>query len=652
MLRKQLWFASTLSLVGILVAMPAIVTGAALVPMQAGGEVGETVIVGDVAYLVQGSAVSVWQLSSDGMTAPAQVGTTEPLPGLIRGLAVAGDYLFATWANQDFQGELVVFSLADPLAPARVLDFAYSTGLFLRPGDVVAIGDALILADPESGVYSIDISDPLAPSVGAQIFTYGLERLAVTGSHVIGWGSGFSGFAVEVIDVTTPMMPSTVGYYSSWGLFEDAAVEGDVMMLVGDGFEVVSLTDPTMPVMLTTVPSSGTYIRSALMNSGLAYLGDEDGLQVWDLSNPATPVAGELVSAPSARTESAAIHPISGGDEMIQFTGMGLGLAFDLDTPAIPTFEHVFDLPVGSDSTDVAAFGNGSLAVSDFYSGLRLTDDELMSLGRVDPAIQYGGYESLTVAGTTAYVTSWGYGLMIMDLADPVAPSLLSSVYVQYASAVDVGGDMAYVVTSTNGGSLFIFDVSNPQLPVPRGTMPISHGWDVVYHDGLALIADEDYVDAGLRVVDVSNPDVPLELGRYGDCNSAAAVTASGDLAFLACHDGTMHVVSIADPAMPTQIGVYTDPSVYLQGSSIGLDGSVVWFGHTGGVDILDVSDPAQPTRILRQQFPGAVRGMDVGADGNAWIAAANAGVYRVQPVIHRDGFESGDLSAWTTSME
>ena len=41
---------------------------------------------------------------------------------------------------------------------------------------------------------------------------------------------------------------------------------------------------------------------------------------------------------------------------MIQLTGMGLGLAFDLDTPAIPTFEHVFDLPVGSDSTDVAAY--------------------------------------------------------------------------------------------------------------------------------------------------------------------------------------------------------------------------------------------------------------------------------------------------------
>ena len=68
-----------------------------------------------------------------------------------------------------------------------------------------------------------------------------------------------------------------------------------------------------------------------MMHGDLAYIGDENGLQVWDMSTPATPVAGELVSSPSARTEVSALHTISGGLELIQFTGMGRGLAFDLD---------------------------------------------------------------------------------------------------------------------------------------------------------------------------------------------------------------------------------------------------------------------------------------------------------------------------------
>ncbi len=652
MLRKQLSFTSSLFLIGMVLAMPAIVTAAPLIPVQAGGEIGEAVVVDDVAYLATGPSISVWQLSSDGMTAPVQVGATAPLPGLVRGLAVSGDYLYATWANADFQGELVVYSLADPLAPVHALDFAYSTGSFLQPADVLVIGDTLILTDPESGVYSIDISDPMAPSVNTQLWSFSLKSLALTGSHVVAWGAGFAGFVVEIMDVTSPAAPSTVGYYNSWGLFEDAAVEGDVMMLVGDGFEIVSLTDPTMPVMLTTVPSSGTYIRSALMNGGLAYLGDENGLQVWDLSTPATPVAGELVSAPSDRTESSALHMISGGVEMIQFTGMGRGLAFDLDTPATPTLEHVFDLPVGSDTEDVATLANGEIANSDFYSGLRISDGGLNSTSRLDPAIQYGGYEHLAVVGTTAYMTSWGYGLLIIDLSDPNAPAQLSSVYIQYASAVDVAGDMAYVVTSTNGGILQIVDVSNPQLPVPRGSLAIAKGLDVVHHGSMVLIADDDWGGSGLKIVDVSIPDSPMQLGVYTDCATASGVAADGDLAYLACNDGSMHVVSIADPAMPTQVGVYTDPSVYLQGSSIGFDGSVVWYGHFGGADVIDVSDPALPTRIMRVATAGAVRGMEVGDDGNAWLAATTGGVYRVQPFVFNDGFESGDTSAWTVAMQ
>jgi len=639
---------SIVAVVGILLAGPALGSAAGLVKLQAGGEIRDAVVVGDIAYLAAGASISVWQLSSDGATAPTHVATTEPLPGLVRGLAVSGDTLFATWATPAPYGELAVLSLADPLNPLHQLDFQYSTSSFLRPAGLVAIGDVLLMTDPESGLWVLDVSDPLAPSVTSTMFAAPSDQLVLNGSYVVGMGAGFSGFLVEVLDVTVPSAPTSVGFYSSFGNYASAAVDGDLLVLIGDGFEVVSLANPAMPAWMATVPSSGAYVHGGLVRGDLAYLGDDDGIQVWDLSDPTNPAAGALVSAPADRTKIGATHPVTGGTEALLFTETGRGLALDLSTPATPTLEHTFDLPVGSDPWDVAELADGSLAVADFYSGLRIADDALASLGRVDPGIAMGGYENVTVAGTTAYVASWGYGLLTMDVADSGAPSSLGSVEIPYASAVDVVGDVAFVVTSTNGGVFQAVGVTDPALPALRGMLGISHGWDVVAHDGMALVADQTNGGTGLKVIDVANPDAPFELGSYTACDSARGVAADGDLAFLACADGSLHVVSIADPALPTQVGVYSDPGTYMPGTAVAVSGSIAWFGSDIGIDLVDVSDPTLPVLHRRVELPGAVRGIFLDEDGNGWAAAGLAGVYRIERVMLADGFESGGFDAWS----
>ena len=646
-------FTMVLAAASVLLALPSVVIGSPVLPLQAGGDIRESVVVGDIAYLTEGASISVWQLSSDGSQAPVRLGATEPLSGAVNGIAVVGDSLFATWATQNPYGQLAVFSISDPLNPVHALDFAYSTGSYLRPSDVVAIGDVLLLTDPETGTYAIDVSDPLNPSVSATLPpSFGLEHLAITGTTMVGWGAGFAGFGVEVFDVTTPSAPTSVGYYSTWGNYINGAVSGDTLVLVGDGFEVVSLANPAMPASLTTVPNWGTYIRSALMDGDLAYLGDESGVHVWDLSTPSSPVAGAIVPAQADRTQAGFIHPISGGAEALLFTAMGRGLSLDLASPAFPTLEHTFDLPVGSDSYGVVELDGGDVAVVDFYSGLRLNDGNLDSLGRVDPGLAQGGYEALAVAGTTAYVASWGYGLLTMDISNHNAPATVGSVAIPYASGVDVAGNFAYVVTSTNGGVFQIVDVSSPDLPVLRGSMGLAKGLDVVAHNGLALVADDNSGDAGLRIVDVSLPDAPMQVGGYTLCDSVGGVAADGDIVYLACLDGSMHVISITDPAMPTQLGIY-DPTGYSVGYAVAIDGTTAWFGHTGGFSLLNVSDPAHPALIQKVDLPADVLDIEVGIGGNVWMAAGVAGVYKaVSPVIFLDGFESGDLSAWTTAVE
>ena len=92
------------------------------------------------------------------------------------------------------------------------------------------------------------------------------------------------------------------------------------------------------------------------------------------------------------------------------------------------------------------------------------------------------------------------------------------------ARAVAVVGGIAYVADSSfsGGSSLRIIDVSNPAAPAELGafdtSFQTSFGVDVI--GGLAYMAGGS---SGLRVIDVSNPAALVELGFRDTLGSAEA---------------------------------------------------------------------------------------------------------------------------------
>lgn len=618
---------------------------------QAGGEPGDLVVAGDLAYVAHGPAVAVWQLDPNGTAAPALVSTAAPLPGLVKGVAVAGEYLFASWRTDWPNGKLAVYSLADPLVPAHLFDFTYSVSDFLSPGGLLLIGDQLLLADAEAGLVSIDVSDPTAPVVDATLSgSIGIQRLARVGADgVVAWGRSFLGMMfLETFDATDPAAPASVGFYSGANYF-DAAVFGTKAILVGFGMEVIDLADLANPSFLG---GDGNVVgRTALWRGRYAYIGDENGIHVWDLLDPASPVAGAVVPAPADRHVRSALHAAADGPEALMLTDTGRALLVDLSTPSLPELEHAVDLPVGTDSTAVLEAG-GLLFVADFYSGLRIADPGFASVGRSDPGIFQGAYEDVDIQSGVGYLASWGYGLLIYDLTDPSQPAPLGDVELGAASAVDVEGDWAYLVKSSGGGLFAVADVSDPTQPVIVQSLPLSKGLDVLYHQGLALVADEQVFDiGGLRIFDVTDPASPAEIAHYDTCPSAGGVAANGTLAAVACHDGSLHVVDLTVPTLPVQLGVWSDPERFLTGHRVAFDGHRVWFAHSDGVDLVDVSDPAAPRRLALADLANSARGIDLAADGSAWIATGVGGVYRVDLVVFEDGFESGGTGAWSAAQ-
>jgi hypothetical protein len=122
--------------------------------------------------------------------------------------------------------------------------------------------------------------------------------------------------------------------------------------------------------------------------------------------------------------------------------------------------------------------------------------------------------------------------------------------------AVAVQGWYAYVGM---GPHLVVMDVGDPTRPVVLGRTGILP--DVV--QGVAVSAAYAYVAdyyAGLRVIDVSNPSSPREVGFYDTSGTAYGVAVSGSYAYVADGPAGLRVIDVSNPSSPREVGFYDTP--------------------------------------------------------------------------------------------
>jgi len=159
--------------------------------------------------------------------------------------------------------------------------------------------------------------------------------------------------------------------------------------------------------------------------------------------------------------------------------------------------------------------------------------------------------------GNLAYVGS--AGLRVIDVSNPTAPVELSALFAPaFALDVEVVGDLAYVTmgmrksssVSNYSGELRIIDVSNPIFPVELGALDTED----LPHD-VEVVSDLAYVAGGrlgLRVVDVSDPTAPVELGALRTPDMAFDVEVVDGLAYVADGDGGLRIIDFGPEYAPS----------------------------------------------------------------------------------------------------
>ena len=158
--------------------------------------------------------------------------------------------------------------------------------------------------------------------------------------------------------------------------------------------------------------------------------------------------------------------------------------------------------------------------------------------------------------------------------------------------AVCAVGDIVYY---GNGGSLVIVDFSDPDDPVELGKVALPSLIKNIHLEG-----DFAYVGlnkGGFRILDISDPEEPIEVGYYiGEDWNRSVDDLRVRKSMVYTVDSGLYVIDASNPESPVCIG-FSDHSGLIE--CLTLSGDYAYMGSSGsGVRVIDISDSTQPTEV------------------------------------------------------
>ncbi len=372
-----------------------------------------------------------------------------------------------------------------------------------------AADNPITTATPDSPIPSGNLPDDanllLAESGGVDTFEIGGSIYAVAVSSDVD--------GIQIVDVTNPAAPAAAGSLQDdddtlllWGAravdtFETGGKTYAVVASNGDdGVEIIDVSDPDNPASVGRVKDDGSRLLDGAngvttftidTNTYAAVTSQhDDGLQIIDVTNPASPAAAGNLADDSSRLL--------------------------VDTSAVAVFETG-----GSTYAAVASWGEPGLQIIDVSdpdnpaaAGNLADDNDLLLRGIRDlDTFETGGS---TYAVATSHLD---HGLQIIDVSDPGNPA--------------AAGKLA------DGGDLLLGGASGVE---------VFRTYTGVY----AAVASED--DDGVQVVGITDPDNPAAAGFLGDGPSlslddardlAVFTSGKGTYAVVASHMEGLQVVGL-----------------------------------------------------------------------------------------------------------
>ncbi|MFN8547139.1 MAG: FlgD immunoglobulin-like domain containing protein [Candidatus Eisenbacteria bacterium] len=503
-------------------------------------------IQGNYAYVSCGSAgVQVFDISNP--SAMQLVGGVAPA-GVADGITISGAKAYVAYRTSG----LYIFDLANPTAPSLL-------GTLDTPGDardVAVVGTRAYVADTNSGLRVVNVANPAAPVSLGWVDTPSKAVAVRVAGNLAYVGDTFS---LQIADVANPAAPSIVGAVLTQGTAACLALAGTDVFLSGtDCIKAVDAANPAAPVVTGSMPD-GRDIASIALLGDIAFVakGGDMPFSAFDVSSRSTP-------------NPLAVYQPGGTVNTLQVEGnfgyLGLDPSassagfrvLDLSNPLAPA--QVGSLAV-LNVIDIAIDGSRAFALSNVGGG------RLVSINISDPA-HPAQYQSITppefiqciaVDGPYAYLGAWSGNLLVADVSNPSAMSIVATIPVSLRNLdIVVSGHYVYLAGSSHG--VYVVDVADPLHPVVVANVPGSLAEGVALSGNYLL---RSLWGSGFGIEDVSDPTAPVTLSRLNGAAWANATTIDGSTAYMVgdANPGGLWVVDFANPAAPKVVGSASLPA-------------------------------------------------------------------------------------------
>ncbi len=499
----------------------------------------------------------------------------------------------------------------------------------------VALNDAgtrAVIAMASGGVLVVDLTNPAAPTT-APLDTAGTAyRVALNAAGTVAYVADGAG-GLKVLSLANPAAPTQVGSLPLSGIMRDVALAGTVAYLADQMGRVVSVdvTTASAPAQLGAVVMGRYTFDLAVEGTRVVVRTADtaDYLNVVDVSNPANPVlGGSLAMNAAGDTQGLALR---GGRAYVASSSTGLKI-YDMTPAVVGGFADDFV------ATHVASAGTRAVITGTYRptgtARLRIVDASVPSaphvVGEVPSTMVATAFLDVAInaAGTRAVIAVGGSGVIVVDLANPAAPTTATfdTAGTAYGVALNAAGTLAYVADGLGG--LKVLSLANLAAPTQVGSFPSSGIMrDVAVAGPVVYLADQM---GRVVTVDVTTASAPVQLGALSMGRYTFNVAVEGTRAVVLSADSIhyLDVLDVSNPANPVLLGTGAQIDAAGQAKGVALTGGHAFVADsTHGLKIYDIANPSGPSLVgmgytVGEAVDVAVTGSTVwAADGAATIS-------------------------------
>ncbi|MFC1996916.1 hypothetical protein ACFLXI_04830 [Chloroflexota bacterium] len=578
----------------------------------------DVAIKGNFAYIVDSSG-DIWIVNVNKLvTNPnAENGKQQKIPDKAEKIQIQGNRAYITTNKDDLQ----IYTLEDQQTlqnPAT-----YHVGSPIHNFVVVGNERAYLAADSK-GLVVLNISElsEIKPE-GDFVNVKDAIDVDLRGNYAY-VASGKSGFFV--LDISDISSITQVGHETSPANAHLIRVKDDYVYIADDrdGLRIFQ-----SPILFDSKKQEET--NNLGVFSDVTVIGDyayvaagDNGLRVINVEDPSAPVGvyfddGVDGFATALDAEEDYLY--------VLYRQKGLRIFSVYGTANSPQYDNAADTP--GEANDLFVRGE-FVYIADGPKGLQIVDLRNFAKPEIYSEDTPGNASGVFALGEYAYIADGGEGLQIILVSDPEKPTLVKKIATPGdARSVFVSKlknsaeeERIYAFIADGSAGLYIVDVTNPDQPVNIATYGVkSFASDVIVQNQTVYLAERD---DGLILLDISNITEPTLISNQPTPGDALGIYSRDELVYVADGKRGLRVVDISEMEKIKEIGFFDIPErvndiVARKDFGYMVDGE-------DGMWVMDLSNPKSPNPAAFYSTPGEANSVKI-VDPFAYIADGPSGL-------------------------